>query len=133
MRYGIPFSIHLTKNEGAVNTRNLFFSSPVTLKNLTEQMNASLNKGILLIFLFTSCKFEFGRYTRPRLRLSEGACFLDSWEKGVFKKYIFISFLYYILTPIFSGDLQSAREILAQMKYFANLEEKVKEKLRENF
>ncbi|KAK3538872.1 hypothetical protein QTP86_018766 [Hemibagrus guttatus] len=30
------------------------------------------------------------------------------------------------------GDLQSAREILAQMKYFANLEEKVKEKLREN-
>ncbi|XP_060763442.1 iron-sulfur cluster co-chaperone protein HscB [Neoarius graeffei] len=46
----------------------------VTLKNLTEQMNASLNK----------------------------------------------------------GDLQSAREILTQMKYFANLEEKVKEKLREN-
>ncbi|XP_058230483.1 iron-sulfur cluster co-chaperone protein HscB isoform X2 [Hemibagrus wyckioides] len=46
----------------------------VTLKNLTEQMNSSLNK----------------------------------------------------------GDLQSAREILAQMKYFANLEEKVKEKLREN-
>ncbi|MCI4392871.1 hypothetical protein PGIGA_G00150870 [Pangasianodon gigas] len=46
----------------------------VTLKNLTEQMNASLNK----------------------------------------------------------GDLQSAREILTQMKYFANLEERVKEKLREN-
>ncbi|KAF7687223.1 iron-sulfur cluster co-chaperone protein HscB [Silurus meridionalis] len=46
----------------------------VTLKNLTEQMNASLNK----------------------------------------------------------GDLQSAREILTQMKYFANLEEKIKEKLRKN-
>ncbi|XP_017307902.1 iron-sulfur cluster co-chaperone protein HscB [Ictalurus punctatus] len=46
----------------------------VTLKNLTEQMNASLNK----------------------------------------------------------GDLQTAREILTRMKYFANLEEKVKEKLREN-
>ncbi|KAK2845386.1 hypothetical protein Q7C36_010240 [Tachysurus vachellii] len=47
----------------------------VTLKNLTEQMNTSLNK----------------------------------------------------------GDLKSARELLVQMKYFANLEEKVKEKLRENF
>ncbi|KAM9446817.1 iron-sulfur cluster co-chaperone protein HscB [Clarias gariepinus] len=30
------------------------------------------------------------------------------------------------------GDLRSAREILGRMKYFANLEEKVKEKLREN-
>ncbi|KAK3514366.1 hypothetical protein QTP70_015890, partial [Hemibagrus guttatus] len=38
----------------------------VTLKNLTEQMNTSLHKGILLIFLFTSCKFEIGRYTRLR-------------------------------------------------------------------
>ncbi|KAI5613339.1 iron-sulfur cluster co-chaperone protein HscB, mitochondrial [Silurus asotus] len=30
------------------------------------------------------------------------------------------------------GDLQSAREILTQMNYFANLEEKIKEKLRKN-
>ncbi|TSU24203.1 Iron-sulfur cluster co-chaperone protein HscB, mitochondrial [Bagarius yarrelli] len=36
-------------------------------------------------------------------------------------------------TALDKGDLESAREILIRMKYFANLEEKVKEKLRENF
>lgn len=34
-------------------------------------------------------------------------------------------------TSLNKGDLQSAKELLARMKYFANLEEKVKEKLTE--
>ena len=29
----------------------------------------------------------------------------------------------------FTGDLQSTKALLAEMKYFANIEEKVKEKL----
>ncbi|XP_072520867.1 iron-sulfur cluster co-chaperone protein HscB isoform X2 [Salminus brasiliensis] len=35
-------------------------------------------------------------------------------------------------TSLNKGDLQSAKDLLARMKYFANLEEKVKEKLTEN-
>ncbi|KAI4897413.1 hypothetical protein NFI96_029981 [Prochilodus magdalenae] len=58
----------------ALNTCPLSLLPPETLKDLTEQMNTSLNK----------------------------------------------------------GDLLSAKELLARMKYFTNLEEKVKEKLTEN-
>ncbi|XP_041957164.1 iron-sulfur cluster co-chaperone protein HscB isoform X2 [Alosa sapidissima] len=36
-----------------------------------------------------------------------------------------------INTALNEGDLQSAKALLAQMKYFANIEEKVKDKLSE--
>lgn len=97
------------------------FLSPEKLKDLTERMNSSLNTGIFLSFS-SSRPPKFDRNSAPR-----PVAHTFPWH--VIGKQLFLCLPH---ESLFTGDLLTAKELLAQMKYFTNIEEKVKDRITES-
>ncbi len=97
-----------------------FFLSPEKLKDLTKRMNSSLNTGIFLFFSSSRPpKFDRNSAPRPVARTFP-------WHAS--GKQLFLCLPH---ESLFTGDLLTAKELLAQMKYFTNIEEKVKDRITE--
>lgn len=97
-----------------VELRLVCLSLAVKLADLTKEIDAALLKGTETFSVLPPHSF---------------VCFVICVETFPLSHSVSHSFMFCTLSSL--GDLQAAKALLAQMKYYANIEEKVKQKLSE--